>query len=51
MLPPAHASHGGSMPRVAQASTGSITTRSSVSSRVPTTSCPGTNGIDTMGEK
>jgi hypothetical protein len=51
MAPDAHASHGGSIPRAAHARTGSITTRSFVSRRVPTISCPGMNGIEMMGEK
>jgi hypothetical protein len=48
--PRAQAGHGGSMPRAAQPSTGSITTRVP-SSRSPTTSWPGMNGNDTIGSK
>ena len=49
--PSAHAAHGGTMPRATQPRTGSITTRASVSSRVPTTSWPGTKGKLTTSSK
>ncbi len=51
VAPSAHAAQGGTMPRATQPRTGSITTRESVSSRVPTTSCPGTKGKLTTSSK
>ena len=53
--PSAQASHTGSMPRMAQCSTGMSTARPSGSpsrsTTSPTTSWPGTNGKDTIGSK
>ena len=55
--PAAQLGHGGSSPRAAQDRTLPITTRvpagrsSQSSSSSPTISCPGTNGIETSGEK
>jgi len=45
--PSRHATHGGSIPRGTHDSHGLSTTRSPVSSRRPTTSCPSTCGNDT----